>query len=136
LPCSYFFFFVFRWAGDDNVKEDLIILENLYPQVILLHFYWDFFILKTSVTNFQSKVVEKREILGISRSFNKSFFWRAYSFKKKPFLLKSWEILWKILVIQLQKKTFQIYLQRYYNYVWSIKTFFRRNEFFINEFFP
>jgi hypothetical protein len=26
-------FFVYRWAGDDNVKEDLIILENLYPQV-------------------------------------------------------------------------------------------------------
>jgi hypothetical protein len=24
-----------RWAGDDNVKEDLIILENLYPQVRL-----------------------------------------------------------------------------------------------------
>ena len=22
-----------KWAGDDNVKEDLIILENLYPQV-------------------------------------------------------------------------------------------------------
>ena len=22
-----------RWAGEDNVKEDLIILENLYPQV-------------------------------------------------------------------------------------------------------
>ena len=22
-----------RWAGDDNIKEDLIILENLYPQV-------------------------------------------------------------------------------------------------------
>ena len=25
-----------KWAGDDNVKEDLIILENLYPQVIIL----------------------------------------------------------------------------------------------------
>ena len=24
-----------RWAGDDNMKEDLIILENLYPQVLL-----------------------------------------------------------------------------------------------------
>ena len=22
-----------RWKGDDNMKEDLIILENLYPQV-------------------------------------------------------------------------------------------------------
>ena len=31
-----------RWAGDDNMKEDLIILENLYPQVsnyfYILHF--------------------------------------------------------------------------------------------------
>ena len=25
--------FYTRWAGDDNMKEDLIILENLYPQV-------------------------------------------------------------------------------------------------------
>ena len=25
-----------KWAGDDNVKEDLIILENLYPQVRIL----------------------------------------------------------------------------------------------------
>ena len=25
-----------RWAGEDNVKEDLIILENLYPQVLLI----------------------------------------------------------------------------------------------------
>ena len=25
-----------RWAGDDNLKEDLIILENLYPQVSLV----------------------------------------------------------------------------------------------------
>ena len=23
-----------RWAGENNMKEDLIILENLYPQVI------------------------------------------------------------------------------------------------------
>lgn len=22
-----------RWAGEDNIKEDLIVLENLYPQV-------------------------------------------------------------------------------------------------------
>ena len=26
-----------RWAGEDNVKEDLIILENLYPQVLLIY---------------------------------------------------------------------------------------------------
>ena len=25
-----------RWAGDDNLKEDLIILENLYPQVVFI----------------------------------------------------------------------------------------------------
>ncbi|CAM6055218.1 unnamed protein product [Sphagnum tenellum] len=25
--------FYTRWAGEDNVKEDLIILENLYPKV-------------------------------------------------------------------------------------------------------
>ena len=24
-----------RWAGENNMKEDLIILENLYPQVII-----------------------------------------------------------------------------------------------------
>ncbi|QQP57243.1 Uncharacterized protein FKW44_002165, partial [Caligus rogercresseyi] len=24
--------FYTKWAGEDNVKEDLIILENLYPQ--------------------------------------------------------------------------------------------------------
>ena len=26
-----------RWAGDDNLKEDLIILENLYPQVNIIN---------------------------------------------------------------------------------------------------
>jgi len=29
--------FYARWAGEDNVKEDLIILENLYPQVIITY---------------------------------------------------------------------------------------------------
>ena len=31
-----------RWAGENNMKEDLIILENLYPQVIqyIINSYW------------------------------------------------------------------------------------------------
>ncbi|XP_040564435.1 uncharacterized protein [Lepeophtheirus salmonis] len=33
--------FYTKWAGDDNVKEDLIILENLYPQGFMFAFNQD-----------------------------------------------------------------------------------------------